>query len=314
MNEFHGLTDVAYESKKKEKRMKYLGIIWKVLFCVFAAASITPQGQDFWRQAACLSGFSDLADRERPLEIHVIDVGKADAILIKSDGQAALLDAGHFLAGEVVEDYLRRHGVEALDYVIMSHPDSDHMGGIAGVVSAMEAKTFLCAQVPESASSEMADLEAVLKKRSVSTRVLRPGEGFALGQAVFTALGPIKDYEESNNASLVLRLDCAGFSALFCGDIEKKAEEDLVESGQDLSVDLLKVAHHGSATSCGEAFISQVAPRYAVISTGLDRNKLPREQPLVTLENAGAVIYRTDTDGDIVFTFDGEYGTVTTEK
>ncbi|MCI9553582.1 MAG: MBL fold metallo-hydrolase [Acutalibacter sp.] len=308
------VTNRAFYLKKEQKQLKRDKITLGILVCVVVALCALPPVQTFWK-AVCFQGrFSDWTGQKLPLEIHVLDVGKADAILIKSDGYAALLDSGHFLAGYQTTDYLFRHGVESLDYVILSHPDSDHMDGMANVVSEIETGMFLRAELQPEASASFSQLDEILREQNVPQRVLRQGEQFTLGQAEFTVLGPVREYADTNNSSLVLRMDCGGFSALFCGDIEKEAEADLVLSGQDLSVDLLKVAHHGSSTSSTEEFIRQVAPRCAVVSTGYDRNKLPREEPLACIEAAGARIYRTDTDGDIVFSFDGECVTITTEK
>ena len=153
-----------------------------------------------------------------------------------------------------------------------------------------------------------------LKRKGIETMALEPGGSFTLGQAVFTALGPVGSFEDPNNSSLVLRMDCGGFSALFCGDMEYEAEQALILSGQDVDVDLLKVGHHGSDTSSSMRFLWEVSPEYAAVSTALDRNLLPKDEVLERLENAGAQIYRTDTDGNIVFIYDGNNVRVRLDK
>ncbi len=128
----------------------------------------------------------------------------------------------------------------------------------------------------------------------------------------FEVLGPLQDYAESNNDSTVFRLQYDGFSMLFCGDMEAQAERDLLEGGAALRADVLKVAHHGSDTSTSAALLEAVQPRYAVISSGEDRSMLPRNAVLQRLHTAGAEIFRTDTDGAVVFSAaDGKISVIT---
>ncbi len=277
--------------------------------------SLLPVGGQFWGWALEASGFSAPLGSRELLELHFIDVGKADAILIRSQGHSALLDAGYCMPDDVTGSYLRRFGVKALEYLIMSHPDRDHIGGMPQVLEDFPVTAFVRGPLPAEVlpdSLEYSALDEALD--GLPQLVLKPGRSVRLGAATLTALGPVEDYKEPNNASLILRLECRGFTALFCGDMEKKAEKDLLESGQPLSAHVLKVAHHGSKTSTSAAFVEAVSPQLAVISVGSDRNKLPREEPQRALEEAGAEIYRTDVDGDVVVVFDGETIHIKTEK
>lgn len=288
-----------------------------LLAALVLGLSSTSAGIEFWKSACQVSGFSGWQENTALLEIHLIDVGKADSILIRSRGHAALLDAGKVSEGTETADYLARHGIGELDALIMSHPDKDHIGGMPLVLREMPVRSFVQGPLPEEQepnTQEFKDMERLLSEKQVPRRVLSPGESVLLGDAVLTAIGPVEGFADANNSSLVLRVTCGDFTALFCGDMEEKAERALILSGQDLRADLLKVGHHGSATSTSQEFLDQVLPQYAAISTGPDRNKLPRAEVLARLEEAGAEIYRTDTDGDVLFVYDGERVTVTTEK
>lgn len=269
--------------------------------------SVTPVGRQTFAQACYELGFNDRREDTGLLEIHILDVGKADAILIRSEGHAALIDAGKPEAADTVADYLLRHNVRALDYLIMSHPDSDHIGGMPGLLEEIDAGAFIRADTGyfSREDSRFPALLGILEHEGIEAVAVRQGETFTLGRAVFTAVGPVGSFEDPNNSSLVLRMDCQGFSALFCGDMEYEAEQALILSGQDIDTDLLKVGHHGSDTSNSLRFLWEVSPKYAAISTALDRNLLPRNEVLERLENIGAEIYRTDTDGSIVFIYDG---------
>jgi len=273
-----------------------LGVLALALVLVFSATS---QGRRFWKDMFRVSGFG--GETGAPLSIHILDVGKADAILIECEGHAALLDAGTSLHGEVVVDYMARSGIDDLDYAIVSHPDKDHIGGMAQVLSEAGAGQFIRSRYH---AEEYSEVEAVLRERSISERIVFPGDTLALGGAKLRILGPLKSYSDTNNASLVFRLEYQDFTALFCGDIEKDAEKDLVKSGMVLSADLLKVPHHGSKTSCAKQFLKAVDPEYAVISVGRDRNNLPEEKILRRLDDICLDVYRTDTDGTIIFTYD----------
>ncbi len=292
-------------------RLRGLGLCLCALALLF---SLTPPGKDFFNRACYELGFNDHRGSAGLLEIHIIDVGKADAILIRSGEKAALIDAGKPVSSDAVSDYLQRHNVSYLDFLIMSHPDSDHTGGMPGVLEELGAGMFVLAECFSGAEPGFEDLRGILEQKGIGTMSLAPGEGFTLGAAEFTAVGPAGSFEDPNNSSLVLRMDCAGFSALFCGDMEYEAEQALILSGRDIGVDLLKVGHHGSDTSSSLRFVYETSPKYAAVSTALDRNLLPKDEVLKRLEDSGAQIYRTDTDGAIVFLYDGEEVRVRLEK
>lgn len=154
----------------------------------------------------------------------------------------------------------------------------------------------------------------MLKETGTEQSVQTPGSVYSLGGAKLTFLAPLREYDNTNDSSLVFKLSYGDFTALFCGDMEEEAEEDLVASGIDLNVDLLKVSHHGSNTSSTKKFLKAVSPRYAVISVGPDKNNLPQKKVLRRLENFDAEIYRTDIDGTVIFSYDGEAITVYTER
>lgn len=295
------------------RQLRTLGV-WIVAFTLII--SVTPLGRQVFAMACYELGFNDRRGDTGLLEIHIIDVGKADAILIRSQGHTALIDAGKPETSDTVVDYLLRHSVQSLDYLIMSHPDSDHIGGMPGVLKEIEADSFVQAKTDYSSGegSGFSALLDILKQDGMKTAALEPGDSFTLGQAVFTAVGPVGSFDDPNNSSLVLRMDCLGFSALFCGDMGYEAEQALILSGQDIDVDLLKVGHHGSNTSSSLRFVWETSPKYAAIPTALDRNLLPRDEVLERLEDIGAEIYRTDTDGNIVFTYDGESVRVRLDK
>ena len=136
-----------------------------------------------------------------------------------------------------------------------------------------------------------------------------------LGSAQVEILGPVKDYEEVNDTSIVLSVDYGETTFLFTGDMESAAETDLIEAGADLDADVLKIGHHGSSSSTSYRFLREVMPEYAVISVG-HRNTYghPTQAVLSRLEDAEVTVYRTDLHGTIIAESDGKTVTFTTEK
>ena len=309
----------AHRAKRSLPRLPRPRKPGKLLLTLAVAAillwSVSGPGRAFWNQMFLRSGFGGSDPDPAGLEIHVIDVGKADAILVRCQGHACLIDTGAGGDGEDVADYLLRHGVKELEFVLLSHNDSDHIGGLPTVLGELAVDTLYQGELSvEEPSLEGAAMDRALSGWEGERRTLARGDRFSLGGASFSVLGPCRAYESSNDSSLVLRLEFGEVSALFCGDIEATAELDLVKSGQELQADLLKVPHHGSATSCSQRFVKAVMPQLAAVSVGPDRNQLPRAEALEQLEAVGAQIYRTDTDGSIVFSSQGEDFAIETER
>lgn len=309
----------AHRAKRSLPRLPKPRKPGKLLLTLAVAAvllwSVSGPGRAFWNQMFLRSGFGGSDPDPAGLEIHVIDVGKADAILVRCQGHAGLIDTGAGGDGEDVADYLLRHGVKELEFVLLSHNDSDHIGGLPTVLGELAVDTLYQGELSvEEPSLEGAAMDRALSGWEGERRTLARGDSFSLGGASFSVLGPCRAYESSNDSSLVLRLEFGEASALFCGDIEATAELDLVKSGQELQADLLKVPHHGSATSCSQRFVKAVMPQLAAVSVGPDRNQLPRAEALEQLEAVGAQIYRTDTDGSIVFSSQGEDFAIETER
>ena len=293
---------------KRPNRKKRLRVA-----CIAAAAAVlvfgyTPPGKAMWAalmRAAGLAHFTASLP-EDALHVHVIDVGKADAILLESPDANVLVDCGTAEAAEDVLRYLAARGIDRLDAVWISHPDDDHCGGLPAVLQTVPADAVVESPVGESISGMTALPQAVPLRRAAV------GERYAYGAMIFEVLGPLQDYAESNNDSTVFRLQYDGFTMLFCGDMEAQAERDLLAGGAALRADVLKVAHHGSDTSTSAALLEAVQPRCAVISGGEDGSMLPRNAVLQRLHTAGAEIFRTDTDGAVVFSAaDGKISVIT---
>lgn len=246
--------------------------------------------------------------------VHFIDVGQADAALVACDGHFMLIDGGNAADSDLIYAYLQNQGADHLDYMVATHAHEDHIGGLSGALNYAQVDTAYC-PVTEGSTKVFQNMVKYLEQQGRALTVPEPGDTFSLGSAQVEILGPVKEYSDANNTSIVLRIDYGETSFLFTGDMEAEAEQDLIDSGADLSATVLKVGHHGSDTSSSYVFLREVMPQYAVISVG-EGNSYghPTETVLSRLRDADAVVYRTDLQGTILAESDGSSVTFRTEK
>ena len=252
-------------------------------------------------------------DENAPLQVHFIDVGQALSVLVECDGQFMLYDGGNVDDGSLVVSYLQQQGVEELQYVFCSHAHEDHVGGLAAALAYFPAH-HVYAPVTEADTKCFRDFVKYTQQQGLAVEVPAAGTVWQLGSATVTQLGPVAQYSDTNDTSLVLRLDYGSTSFLLTGDMEADAERDLVNTGANLKADVLQVGHHGSSTSTSYIFLNSVLPEMGVISCGVN-NKYghPHEETLSILRDAGVDVYRTDLLGTITIGSDGQNYTVGTE-
>ncbi|MBQ7336756.1 MAG: MBL fold metallo-hydrolase [Clostridia bacterium] len=247
--------------------------------------------------------------------VHFIDVGQADAALVICENKTMLIDGGNAEDSNLIYSYLEKHQITHLDYVVCTHAHEDHVGGLSGALTFATVGTVF-APVTTFSTKAFQNFVKKVADRGASITVPTAGQTFQLGSAAVTVLGPLKDYEDTNDTSIVLRIVYGELSFLFTGDMESLAETDLVASGAILKSTVLKVGHHGSSSSTSYHFLREVDPTYAVISVGTDNSYgHPTETVLSRLRDADVQLYRTDLQGDIVCTSnDGKTLTFTTAK
>lgn len=243
---------------------------------------------------------------EGSIEIHYIDVGQGDATLIKCDGQTMLIDAGENDKGSQVWSYLKSQNVSKLDYVIGTHPDSDHIGGMDVIIYKFQCdNVFMSSFEKDTRTYE----DVLLAAKSKNYKITNPkiGDTYKLGGALFTIIAPIDKYEDANNSSIGIYLKYGDRSFLFTGDAEYEAEEDILESGLFIDADVYKAGHHGSRTSSSDEFLEKVTPKYVVVSCGEDNSYgHPHAAILNYCRTKKIPLYRTDKQGTIVLKSDGE--------
>ena len=247
------------------------------------------------------------------LTMAVLDVQHADAIVLAGEGEYALVDGAFPESGEKIVNYLHQLGAQKLDLMVGTHPHGDHIGGLPYVLDHMPTETVWTSQLPYT-NDYVSDFTSAISRNGAEFVQPRPGATFQLGSATIEMIGPLNlKYEDANNLSLVLRVTYGNTRFLLTGDMEDVAEKELVEAGVDLKADVLKVGHHGSASSTTYQFLRAVAPTYGVISlAAFNEYGHPHRDPLSRLMDADVTIYRTDKMYDVVAFSDGETITFTT--
>lgn len=249
------------------------------------------------------------SDAGSVLKVHFIDVGQADSILVQTpSGKNILIDGGNNDDADLLVNYLKDQDVKTLDYVIGTHPHEDHIGGLDVVIEMFEVEKVYLPKVSHTTKTYK-DLLLAVKDKGVKIIPAKAGVKPDIDsevKALFVAPNGA-DYEEINNYSVVFKLTYGNTSFLFTGDAEALSENEMLKSGFDLKSDVLKVAHHGSSSSTTPEFLKAVSPKYAVISVGTDNDYgHPSEETLLKLNNFKVKIYRTDMQGTIIATSDGE--------
>lgn len=251
------------------------------------------------------------------LTIHFIDVGQADCALLECGGEYMIIDGGNIDDGQLVISYLQQQGVEELAAVVCSHAHEDHVGGLPSVLAVFPTKSVY-APTKTYSSKVFDDFLYYADQQRLEVTIPAPGDTIPFGEVSIQVLGPVQSYAETNDTSIILRIDHGESSFLFTGDMEVAAENDMLDYWNNdalFDVDVLKMGHHGSDTSTGYRFLNAVMPEYSVISVG-EGNSYghPHKEPMARLKQAGVVALRTDHLGHILATSDGTQITFTWEK
>ncbi len=238
------------------------------------------------------------------VKVHFIDVGQADSIYISlPNHNDILIDAGNTSDGSTVVNYLKNHGMDdTLELVIATHPHEDHIGGLPAVYSAFKVEdTIDCGMYADTAAYKNYSDGAHNKGDYWE---VDNNQTFTYGNVKLQILTGATVWDNANDYSVVSRLDTGDIEFLFMGDAGFPAEAALTG---ELDAEILKVGHHGSGTSTSAALLSRVKPEAAVISVGAGNTYgHPTAETLQRLTDAGATIYRTDLNGDIIVTTDGK--------
>ncbi len=264
------------------------------------------------------------------MTVAFLSVGQGDAAVIRTpSGKTVLIDAGPcetprggFDAGtKVVVPYLRRQGVNSIDTFILSHAHEDHIGGAEAVLHNFRVKSVVDSGLAEP-SGVYRDLLGSIRDQKITYRRVRRGHVIDMNDGVVievvsppAGLSPQEGDSGLNNTSLVLRVRYGRVRMLFAGDAEQGEEEEMLSSSEAIRCDVLKVPHHGSAQGTTSEWLAAMDPKTAIISVGW-RNQFghPAKSTVERLKTAGIDTYRTDQNGTVTVSTDGQRISVKTSR
>lgn len=247
---------------------------------------------------------------EGEMKVHYIDVGQGDCIFIElPNGETMLIDAGEYDEVDGAVTYIHNNGYDTLDYVIATHPHSDHIGGMKTIFDNFNVKNAYLSPAISTTKTYEYMLEAIQNSDAKAHKAFAGTEIISEDNLSAIVVAPATDNPDDytdnlNDSSVILKITYGETSFLFTGDAEK-AEEDAIRT--NIKCDVLKIGHHGSRTSTSANFLKKVEPKYAIISVG-EGNEYghPTEEVLKRLEERNIEVYRTDLMGTIVVTSDGK--------
>ncbi|MGL4790595.1 MAG: ComEC/Rec2 family competence protein [Anaerotignaceae bacterium] len=240
------------------------------------------------------------------LEIHYLDVGQADcSIIMLPTGENIIVDAGNRADKDYILNYINKLGIKTFVAAVATHPHEDHIGSMKDILENFQVDRIFMPDIVANTQVYSNLLYAIEEKGVEEIRVTEAFE-LNVGDSLIEVIGPVREYNDLNNSSIVFRLIYGERAFLFTGDIEKEAERDILNSGADVSANVLKVAHHGSKTSSAMDFINEVSPQVAIIQVGADNDYgAPNEGTVENLYKVANEVYRNDLDGEIVVKSDG---------
>ena len=240
---------------------------------------------------------------EKLMTAHFIDVGQGDCTLFISGDETMLIDCGESKYSDTVIRELQSYGVTELDYVVVTHAHSDHMGGMADILDTVPTQTIIFSEPSEKSSGTKTYGEFLTAADECGADIIiaEPDYSFSFGNARCRIIAPFEVSEkEENDNSVVMHITAGTTSFLMTGDAEKTVEKDIIANYSSLKATIIKVGHHGSKTSSYKDFIAMLGCETAVISVGEDNNyNHPSDETLATLSDNNIECHRTDLEGTV---------------
>ena len=248
------------------------------------------------------------------LKVHYLDVGQGDSMFIElPNNETMLIDAAESYQSENIINYLKNLNYQKIDYVIGTHPHTDHIGGLKNIINTFEIGKIYMPKVVSTTKTYESLLMAI-KDKNLKINTAKAGTSIIDTDALkINILAPNNSiYTELNNYSAVTKITYGTTKFLFMGDAEKLSENEIKEN---VTADVIKIGHHGSNTSSSIDFIKKVNAKYGIISVGLNNKyNLPKEETITNWENSGTKIYLTSTNGTIRASSDGTNIKIESEK
>lgn len=219
--------------------------------------------------------------------VRFLSVGQGDCTLILNNGKAALIDCAPVENAIIVADELENLGIEQLEYIFITHPHDDHIGGLRYIINHFKVNNIISPPIDD-------------KKLSEKSKEPELNNSYFVGDAEITVLYYEMLFKNDNDCGTVYRVETDELSLIFTGDLTQFAERTLVDSNSNLDCDILKAGHHGSANSTCDEFIRATGPQCVIFSSGVFNTfGHPSPKVIENLNNKGIAYFRTDSDGHI---------------
>lgn len=293
--------------KQKKINFKKLGITVFVVTLVLLIL-IYYVDKNFYNKIFITTQLKNAPSSSAELSVHYIDVGQGDCSLIICNGKTVLIDTGDKFYSKKVIDYIKSQNITRLDFIIISHPHLDHIGGLEDIINSFQVGDIYMQKLSDGNLPTDYNYNDFIDKISRKCVIKSPvtGEKIDLQSATLEFIVPSATYENLNNISIVTKLTHGDNSFLFTGDIESQAEKEILDSNANISAKVIKIAHHGSNTSSAKEFIDKVNPEICVISCGAGNLfNHPSDKVIALLNKYTKKIFRTDLFGNIVIESNG---------
>lgn len=255
---------------------------------------------------------------EEDFVVYCLDVGQSDCTIIVCDNVVMMIDTGTLNQVYNIRTSLYTLGIDKVDYMVITHPHDDHISGASDIIENYDVSNILMPSLNRKntiLTPTYLNLLDSIEKHNVNPISISAGYSFNLGSSYVEILSPMKQDEELNNMSAVIKITYGNTKMLFQGDTDDSVEKQLLMSDYDITADILKVGHHGSNTSSSGAFLDVVNPEFAIISSGPDNNYgHPNTYVIERLEERNIKPYITSLNGDITIVSDGNDLLITTKK
>ena len=280
-------------------------IVFFMIITFITALIITPSSESLPRKEETpLNDITVNANKlDSELKLSFIDVGQGDCVLLACNGHYALYDTGYYDYRDKVIEYLKSQGIENLDYLIISHNDSDHIGSAATICDNFKINNLII-DTNIANINNITPFELLMKaKDNYDINLIEPVKDtiYPLGDSTIKLLSPIREYDEINNNSICILITHYDDTILLTGDAESEAEADLINAyGKDIDVDILKAGHHGSSSSNTESFLDITTPQAIIISCELNNDYgHPTQRVINDIRERKINCFRTDEQGTI---------------
>lgn len=300
--------------RRRKSKSSFLITAAVLIITVAVISALIPDS--VWNNIFIKTGLRPPEYQSAPMSVHFVDVGQGDCTVITTDnGETVLIDSGEDIKSDNVINYLSTLSVKKIDYCIVTHPHSDHYGGMKKILSEYPASCFI---MPELSKEIVPDdgyydsLVSFVGSRCENVYYLKENSTFKLNNINLEVFCPVSETSELNNMSLVVRALYNNSAFLIAGDCSEEEEKALLRKyPESFRSDVLKVGHHGSGSATSDGWLDAVSPQMAVISAGkYNSYGHPADETIEKLEQRNIRLYRTDICGTVVFDCNGDGITV----